>query len=146
MPFTEILRTFAGPRHRSQLTLPDSLPSPAARLDKASPVFLSCSHADRRSAKAEVVRNRVNRCADGPMLVRPLQPVCQRRATTPAQAAFRHADLRSAIPPSLPGVPGRKKGFRLLLWDGEPMPSKSAHDVGRHIVIVEGDVNERVRV
>jgi hypothetical protein len=40
----------------------------------------------------------------------------------------------------------RKKGFRILLWDGEPMPSKSAHDVGRHVVIVEGDVPERVRV
>jgi len=26
------------------------------------------------------------------------------------------------------------------------MPSKSAHDVGRHVVIVEGEVNERVRV
>jgi hypothetical protein len=40
----------------------------------------------------------------------------------------------------------RKKGFRILLWNGEPMPSKSAHDVRRHVVIVESDVNQRVRV
>jgi hypothetical protein len=40
----------------------------------------------------------------------------------------------------------RNTGFRILLWDGEPMPSKSAHDVGRHAVIVKGDVNERVRI
>jgi hypothetical protein len=33
-----------------------------------------------------------------------------------------------------------------LLWDGEPMPSKSTHDVGRHVVIADGEVNERVRV
>jgi hypothetical protein len=40
----------------------------------------------------------------------------------------------------------RNKGFRILLWDGEPMPSKSAHNVGRHVVIAEGEVNERVRL
>jgi hypothetical protein len=40
----------------------------------------------------------------------------------------------------------RKQGMRILLWDGEPMPSKSLHDVGRHRVIVEGDINERIRV
>jgi hypothetical protein len=33
-----------------------------------------------------------------------------------------------------------------LLWEGEPMASKSAHDVGRHVVIVGGDVHDRVRI
>ena len=40
----------------------------------------------------------------------------------------------------------RKKGMRILLWAGEPMPSKSPHDVGHHRVIVEGEVPERVRI
>jgi len=40
----------------------------------------------------------------------------------------------------------RRKGMRILLWAGEPMPSKSPHDVGAHVVIVEGDVNMRIRV
>jgi hypothetical protein len=38
----------------------------------------------------------------------------------------------------------RRRGqVRILLWDGEPMMSRSPHDVGAHIV--EGDVPERVR-
>jgi hypothetical protein len=40
----------------------------------------------------------------------------------------------------------RRKGMRILLWEREPMPSKSPHDVGRHVVIVDGDVNDRVRI
>jgi hypothetical protein len=40
----------------------------------------------------------------------------------------------------------RKKGMRIILWAGEPMPSKSPHDVGHHRVIVEGEVPERVRI
>jgi hypothetical protein len=40
----------------------------------------------------------------------------------------------------------RRKGIRILLWEGEPMPAKSGHDVGRHVVILDGDVNDRVRI
>jgi hypothetical protein len=40
----------------------------------------------------------------------------------------------------------RSKGMRILLWDGEPMPSRSAHDTGRHVVIVEGYINARIRL
>jgi hypothetical protein len=36
--------------------------------------------------------------------------------------------------------------MRILLWEGEPMPAKSPQDVGRHIVVVEGEVNDRVRI
>jgi hypothetical protein len=36
--------------------------------------------------------------------------------------------------------------MRIILWAGEPMPSKSPHDVGHHRVIVEGEVPERVRI
>jgi hypothetical protein len=40
----------------------------------------------------------------------------------------------------------RRRGqVRILLWDGEPMMSRSPHDVGAHLVIVKGDVPERVR-
>ena len=42
----------------------------------------------------------------------------------------------------------RWRGFRILLWDGQPMPFRNPHDVGRHRVIrhrviVEGDINPR---
>jgi hypothetical protein len=40
----------------------------------------------------------------------------------------------------------RKKGMRILLWDGEPAMARSPHDAGAHVVIVEGDVSERVRM
>jgi hypothetical protein len=36
--------------------------------------------------------------------------------------------------------------MRIVVWNGEPMPSKSRHDVGRHRVIVEGEAPERVRI
>jgi hypothetical protein len=36
--------------------------------------------------------------------------------------------------------------MRILLWEVEPMPAKSGHDVGRHVVIVEGDVHDRIRI
>jgi hypothetical protein len=35
---------------------------------------------------------------------------------------------------------------RIFLWDGEPMMARSAHDIGAHLVIVEGEVPERVRI
>jgi hypothetical protein len=40
----------------------------------------------------------------------------------------------------------RDKGIRIILWKGEPMMSRSSHDIGHHEVIVEGDVNDRVRI
>jgi hypothetical protein len=40
----------------------------------------------------------------------------------------------------------RSKGLRIILWKGEPIMSRSAHDIGHHVVIVEGDINERVRI
>src|SRR5512135_2910349 len=36
----------------------------------------------------------------------------------------------------------RSKGLRIVLWKGEPMMSRSKHDIGHHVVIVEGDINE----
>jgi hypothetical protein len=40
----------------------------------------------------------------------------------------------------------RTKGMRIILWDGEPSGTRDPHDAGPHIVIVEGEVNERVRL
>jgi hypothetical protein len=40
----------------------------------------------------------------------------------------------------------RRKGIRILFWEGEPMMSRSSHDIGHHIVIVEGDIPGRVRI
>ena len=40
----------------------------------------------------------------------------------------------------------RTKGMRIILWDGEPSGTHDPHDAAAHIVIVEGDVNERVRL
>ena len=40
-----------------------------------------------------------------------------------------------------PDSPGR-----IILWKGKPMMSRSAHDIGQHVVIVEGDINECVRI
>jgi hypothetical protein len=37
----------------------------------------------------------------------------------------------------------RTKGIRVVLWGG---PRVSPHDVGLHVVVVEGDVPQRVRV
>jgi hypothetical protein len=39
----------------------------------------------------------------------------------------------------------RRRGMRILLWDGEPMMAHSPHDIGARLVIVEGEVPERVR-
>jgi hypothetical protein len=40
----------------------------------------------------------------------------------------------------------RTKGMRIILWDGEPTGTRDPHGAGPHIVVVEGEVNERVRV
>lgn len=40
----------------------------------------------------------------------------------------------------------RTKGMRILLWDGGPSGTRDPHDAGVHIVIVEGEVNKRVRI
>ena len=40
----------------------------------------------------------------------------------------------------------RTKGMRIILWDGEPSGTRDPHDAAAHIVIVESEVNERVRV
>ena len=40
----------------------------------------------------------------------------------------------------------RNKGVRIPFWKGEPMMSRSPNDIGHHVVIVEGDINERVRM
>jgi hypothetical protein len=40
----------------------------------------------------------------------------------------------------------RTKGMRIILWDGEPSGIRDPHDAGPHIVIVEGEVSERVRL
>jgi len=36
--------------------------------------------------------------------------------------------------------------MRFLLWDGEPSGTRDPHDAAAHIVIVEGEVCERVRI
>jgi len=38
----------------------------------------------------------------------------------------------------------RREGMRIILWEGEP--AKSGHDVGRHVMIVEGDAHDRIRI
>jgi len=41
----------------------------------------------------------------------------------------------------------RRDGVRIVLWDGEPTgPRTPPRDLGPHVVVVEGDVPERVRV
>ena len=40
----------------------------------------------------------------------------------------------------------RTKGARIILWDSEPSATHDPHDASPHIVIVEGEVNERVRI
>jgi len=41
----------------------------------------------------------------------------------------------------------RTRGIRIVLWDGEPSgPRVSPYDLAPHVVIVEGEMPQRVRV
>jgi hypothetical protein len=62
-----------------------------------------------------------------------------------ASGVLRYADLGSAYPLRCQHC-RRKKGMRILLWDGEPSGTRDPHDAGAHIVIVEGEGSERMRI